>query len=274
MKSLPLFAALVSGLVAQAALAAPESGTTIAGPAPAAVGTVLVTGASRGIGFELTRQYAARGYKVIATARSPRQAEALQALARRNPLVVVEAMDVTRPRTIAALAARYRQQPVDILINNAGILGDNDKQQFGTLNYDAFDAVMETNCKGAIRVTEAFVDNLAASSQKKLMNVSSYVGSIEKNFGGQIFYRTSKACLNMAMRTLAMEFRRAREPGRKDIIVGLIDPGVVDTGFAKKLPIPMITAETSAAGVMARIDAWTTQTSGRFFNYKGPELPW
>src|SRR5690606_6694906 len=98
--------------------------------------------------------------------------------------------------------------------------------KFGTFDYTAFDAVMNTNCKGPIRMVEALVDNVAASSQRKIMNISSFVGSIERTFGGQVFYRASKACLNMSMRTIAMEFRRDQTPGRRDIIMGMINPGV------------------------------------------------
>jgi NAD(P)-dependent dehydrogenase (short-subunit alcohol dehydrogenase family) len=211
---------------------------------------------------------------VIATARQPDRATDLQALARETGRITVERLDVTDPDSIRALAEKYRGTPIDILVNNAGILGDNNRQKFGSFDYAAFDAVMDTNCKGAIRMVEALVDNVAASSQKKIMNISSFVGSIERTFGGQVFYRASKACLNMSMRTLAMEFRRDPAPGRRDIIMGMINPGVVDTGFGGKLPIPMITAERSAAGVVAMIDEYDAEKSGSFYDYSGAELPW
>jgi NAD(P)-dependent dehydrogenase (short-subunit alcohol dehydrogenase family) len=265
-------------LVAPAAFAAdtPADGAVPAGgPAPATrVPTVRVTGASRGIGYEIARQYADRGYRVIATARKPKDADDLQALARRYPAVTVEKLDVTEGSQVKALATKYRGVPIDILVNNAGILGGNERQKFGTLDYEALEDVMETNVEGPIRMVEAFVDNVAASDQKKLMNISSFVGSIERTFGGQIFYRASKAALNMSMRTLSMEFKRAKEPGRKELIVGLIDPGVVDTEFGPKPPIPLISAAESAAGVIAVIDAYDLKKSGRFFGYKGNEIPW
>jgi NAD(P)-dependent dehydrogenase (short-subunit alcohol dehydrogenase family) len=263
-------------LAALAAAAAPAAGAADA-PAPATGArqtTVLVTGANRGIGYEIARQYAARGYRVIATARRPRDADALLDLAREYPAVTVEKLDVTSGRQVAALAARYRDTPIDILVNNAGILGGNDRQKFGTLDYAALDDVMATNVAGPLRMVEAFVDNVARSDQKKIMNVSSYVGSIEKTFGGQIFYRASKSALNMSMRTLAMEFRRAKEPGRKELVIGLIDPGVVDTEFGPKPPIPLISAKDSAAGVITVIDGYDRAKSGRFYGYKGNEIPW
>jgi len=196
--------------------------------------TVFITGANRGIGFALARQYAERGWGV----------------------------------------ERYRGVPIDILINNAGILGDNDKQKFGTFDYSAFDQVMAVNTRGPIKIVEAFIDNVTASDQQKIMNISSYVGSIERTFGGQNFYRASKAALNMSMATIARELKYSKIKARKTITVGLIDPGVVDTGFAGELPIPMIPADESAAGVIAVIDAYTPKETGTFIRYDGKPIPW
>jgi NAD(P)-dependent dehydrogenase (short-subunit alcohol dehydrogenase family) len=232
--------------------------------------TVLITGSNRGIGLAL-----ARGWGVIATCRSPAQAGALRALREQHPQVVIERLDVTDFPGIDALAERYRDVPIDILINNAGILGGNERQKFGSFDYAAFDEVMHVNTRGPIKMVEAFVDNVAASEQKKIMNISSYVGSIQQTFGGQNFYRASKAALNMSMRTIARELKYSKEDeARKGIIVGLIDPGVVDTGFAKKVPIPMISAEESAAGVVAVIDGYTRKETGTFVRYDGKSIPW
>lgn len=236
--------------------------------------TVLITGSNRGIGFALARLYAERGWGVIATCRNPDQAEALQALQETHPQVVIERLDVTDFPSIDALAERYRDVPIDILINNAGILGGNERQKFGSFDYAAFDDVMHVNTRGPIKMVEAFVDHVAASEQKKIMNISSYVGSIQQTFGGQNFYRASKAALNMSMRTIAKELKYSKDESRKGIIVGLIDPGVVDTGFAKKVPIPMISAEESAAGVVAVIDGYTRKETGTFLRYDGKSIPW
>ncbi len=260
--ALRLLAALIA--LAPAALAAAE----LSRP------TVLITGASRGIGYELARQYAERGWGVIATARNPAGADALQALAARHANLVVERIDVTDFASIDAIAAKYRGTPIDVLINNAGILGDNEKQKFGSFDYRAFDAVMATNVKGPTRMTEAFIDHVAASEQKKIMNISSIVGSLKLTFGGQSFYRASKAALNMLTRNTAKEMRRAKEPGRSAVIFGLIHPGVVDTDFAKNVPIPMIQPEESAAGIIRVIDDYTLDRTGSFYDYQGKELPW
>jgi len=237
--------------------------------------TVLITGANRGIGFELARQYADRGWGVIATCRTPSEADALQGLAQDYSNLIIEQLDVTDFDEMDALAERYSGVPIDVLINNAGILGGNDRQKFGSFDYAAFNEVMAVNVIGPIRMVELFVDNVAASEQKKIMNISSAVGSVSMTFGGQNFYRASKSALNMSMRTIAKELRRSEVPGRNEIIVGLIHPGVVATDFAKNVPIPMISPEESAKGVIGVIDGFADRRqSGDFMSYTGKELPW
>lgn len=245
------------------------------GSEPAAP-VVLITGASRGIGFELARQYAEQGWNVVATCRSPAAALELGALEASSGSLIVLELDVTDYAEMDALAAKLRGVPIDVLINNAGILGGNDRQQFGTYDYAAFDEVMAVNVKGPIRMVETFVDHVAASEQKKIMNISSSVGSISMTFPGQNFYRTSKAALNMSMRTLSKELRLSKEPGHKEIIIGLIHPGVVATDFAKNVPIPMIEPQESAAAVITVIDTYYQgrRQSGDFVSYTGKELPW
>jgi len=236
--------------------------------------TVLITGANRGIGYELARQYAERGWTVIATARKPRDAADLQELAAERDNVRIEKLDVTSERSVRALAARYRGTPIDVLINNAGILGDINAQKYGSYDFDVYDEIAAVNLKGPLRMVEAFMDNVAASRQKKIMNMSSAVGSIEMTFPGQVFYRSTKAALNMAMRTLSKEVKRDPDPQRRLLIFGLINPGVVDTGFAKNVPIPMITARESAEKCIALIEDYTPEKSGLFFDYRGAKLPW
>jgi NAD(P)-dependent dehydrogenase (short-subunit alcohol dehydrogenase family) len=244
-------------------------------PAQADSPTVLITGANRGIGYALAEQYAARGWTVIATARDPRGADALQALARANDKVQVEKLDVTSDRSVRRLAKKLRGWPIDVLINNAGILGEVPAQKLGSYDFEVFDEIMEVNVKGPLRMTEAFIDNVAASEQKKIMNISSAVGSIRLTFPGQSFYRASKAALNMTTRTLSREVKLpAADPRRREIVFGLINPGIVDTGFAKGVPVPMIRADESARYVIQRIEDFTKENTGAFVDYKGAELPW
>jgi len=260
-----MLAIWLAGCASTAAVIPPEPATP----------TVLITGASRGIGFELARLYAEQGWGVIATCRNPDTANALKGLAANFDNVLIEQLDVTDFDEMDALADRYAGVPIDVLINNAGILGGNDRQKFGSFDYTAFDEVMAVNVIGPMRMVELFVDNVAASEQKKIMNISSLVGSIQMTFPGQNFYRASKAALNMSMRTIAKELRRSKEPGRKEIIVGLIHPGVVATDFAKNVPIPMISPQESAAAVIIVIDSYQDRRqSGDFMSYTGKELPW
>ncbi|MGI9290693.1 MAG: SDR family oxidoreductase [Gammaproteobacteria bacterium] len=257
-------------------LAACTTATEMPPPEPVTP-TVLITGANRGIGLELARQYAAMDWGVIATTRNPAKSEDLQKLASSNPNVIIEQLDVTNFDEMDALAARYEGVPIDVLINNAGILGGNDRQKFGTFDYDAFDEVMAVNVVGPIRMVELFVDNVAASEQKKIINISSAVGSITMTFPGQNFYRASKAALNMSMRTISRELKGSKDPNRKNIVIGLIHPGVVCTEFAGcDLPIPMISPQESATAVINVIETHyvSRRQSGDFMSYQGKKIPW
>ena len=117
------------------------------------------------------------GWGVIATCRNPATADALQALAETHDYVIIEQLDVTDFDEMDELAARYKGIPIDVLLNNAGILGGNDRQKFGRFDYTAFDEIMAVNVVGPIRMVELFVDNVALSEQKKIINISSSVGS-------------------------------------------------------------------------------------------------
>ena len=270
MRFRPLLALIAASSLTASLAAGPAGAAEDASPF-----TVLITGANRGIGYEFARQYAERGWTVIATTRKPGDSGDLQKLAAERDNVRIEKLDVTSDRSVRALAKRYQGVPIDVLINNAGILGDTTAQKYGTYDFDVYDQVADVNLKGPLRMVEAFMDNVAASRQKKIMNISSAVGSIELTFGGQVFYRSSKAALNMAMRTLSKEVKRDADPNRKALIFGMINPGIVDTGFAKNVPVPMITARESAEKCIAVIEAYTPETTGTFIDYnKGTKLPW
>ncbi|MEQ1802962.1 MAG: SDR family oxidoreductase [Gammaproteobacteria bacterium] len=231
--------------------------------------TVLITGANRGIGLELARQYAARGWRVLATTRNPAGAAELLALAKQNPTVTVEALDVTSHAGIAALAAKYKGVPIDVLLNNAGISGDGEGGQFGELKYDVYEKVHAVNVVGPLNMAEAFLPNVAASLQKKIISITSTQGSITRSTGGGYFYRSSKAALNMVMHSLAMDLKP------KGITVGLVSPGFVRTDFTKGIDLPMmITAEQSAAAVIKVVDSYDLAMTGKFMRHTGEEAAW
>ncbi|RMF96329.1 MAG: SDR family NAD(P)-dependent oxidoreductase, partial [Gammaproteobacteria bacterium] len=173
--------------------------------------TVLLTGASRGLGLEFARQYLADGWRVIATCRNPDQAGELQALSGPGELLV-ESLDVTDAAAIDALAGRYAE-PIDLLLNNAGIIGPLPfpehihRQHFGSLDYDLWLDVFRTNTLGPVRLAEAFVEQVAASEQKKIVSLSSTVGSISERDTPAFAYATSKTALNKAMTLLASLLR-------------------------------------------------------------------
>ena len=133
--------------------------------------TVLVTGSNRGIGLEFVKQYAAQGWTVIATTRHPAEAKELNELAAKNKKITVEKMDLLDVDGIKALAAKYKGKPIDLLLNNAGYLGDAPGQTLGSFDKKTFEQVFGTNVFGTLSVTEAFKDNVIASQQKKIVDL-------------------------------------------------------------------------------------------------------
>ncbi len=236
------------------------------------VPTVLITGANRGIGLELARQYAARGWHVIATARRPATAAELNALAAASDgRVLVEMLDVMDHAAIDALAAKHAGKPIDVLFNNAGISGGGANQQFGVrMEWDLFDPVYRTNVVGPLKMAEAFLPHLLASEQKKISNVSSSQGSIGATTRGALYiYRSSKAALNMVMRNVALQMKK------KGVSVALIDPGPVDTDMMAGLPKKMLRPAAEAAADLIRItDDLSVDNSGTFWTFDGTVLPW
>jgi NAD(P)-dependent dehydrogenase (short-subunit alcohol dehydrogenase family) len=243
------------------------------GAAPA-TGTVLVTGSNRGLGLELVKQYAAAGWRVIATARDPASATELNALAAADADVVVEALDVRDVDAIRALAQRHSGRSIDVLIANAGVLGDVSAQQLGALDYSVFEEVMAVNVFGALALAEAFRDNVAGSTQRKIVAITSRSGIISQpGYRGPYFYRSSKIALNMSMRVLADDLRE------RGVIVALVSPPPTDTDMLRQL----IGAENAArqaeppqviAGVIALIARLTPADSGQVLYYDGTVLPW
>ncbi len=219
--------------------------------------TVLITGASRGIGREFARQYLADGWRVIATCRDPAKYE-LDGAA--YPL------DVTDPAAVAALRRELDGEAIDILVNNAGVYGPRGTA-LGAIDYDAWEDVLRANLFGPVRMAEAFADLVERSDKKKMVFISSTMGSIGENTsGGGYIYRTSKAALNMAVASLAVDLS-----GRA-IICLLFHPGWVKTDMGgTSAPID---AAASVAGMRAVMDRATAADSGRFFNYDGQRLPW
>jgi len=254
--------------------------TIFIGASPAAMGadfdadrpTVLITGSNRGIGLGFVRHYAAEGWNVIATCRTPEKAEALMAVQAAHPRVAVEQLDVTDSDRIDALAAQYRGQPIDLLINNAAILGGLPEQKLGGLDYELFEQLMAVNVYAPMKMTEAFADNVAASQQKIIVALTSGLSSISmtSKMSGFYYYRASKAALNMVMRAMRVDL------SDRGIIVALVSPGMVgtqllyDSGWRGK----SLTPEQSVGGMAAHIDQLTPEDPGEIVNTDGRIIPW
>lgn len=237
--------------------------------------TILITGTSRGIGLEFVRQYAALGWNVIATCRRPHEANELQAIAAEFPKVKVEELDVLRHDMIDALAKKYKDQPIDVLLSVAGFFGDNLQMRgsfFTRLNFDLWDLYVHTNAIGPLKLAEAFYGSVAASGQKKMMTISSQQGSIEDSYGpGSYFYRGSKAALNMFMHTLSEDAKIKRA----DIMVGLFSPGLIIDDRTRNLPLEgKVERPISVAGMIGIIESFTPEMSGGFYKWSGEAVPW
>ena len=182
---------------------------------------VLITGANRGIGLEFARQYAADGWEVFASCRNPKTAKDLASLVKRSggKLTVVQ-MDVTDGESVRNAACQLGNKAIDLLVNNAGTSGIPG-QRTGHIDYENWVRVLDVNTMGPLRVIEAFVDHIARSDRRLIVTITSGMGSLAENTsGGSIAYRTSKAAVNMAMRSVLLSLPHATSPASWSIQVG------------------------------------------------------
>jgi NAD(P)-dependent dehydrogenase (short-subunit alcohol dehydrogenase family) len=217
--------------------------------------TVLITGANRGIGLELSRQLLARGDEVIAVCRNA--SDALRVLDVR----VMSGIDVSSTESVNSLRDQLADVELDWLINNAGILS---VETLGSLDFSSIERQFRVNALGPLRVTEALLANLSAVSKVGIL--TSRMGSIEDNTSGSYYgYRMSKAAVNMAGMSLARDLKE------RVVAVALLHPCMVATEMTGGQGIP---AERAAAGLIARMDALNTTNSGSFWHAEGEQLPW
>jgi NAD(P)-dependent dehydrogenase (short-subunit alcohol dehydrogenase family) len=235
--------------------------------------TALITGANRGLGLEFTRQYLGDDWHVVAACRRPGDAAALADLGDHNSRLQIVAVDVCDHATIERAATEVHGRPIDLLINNAGIFGpsestgDNEGQRFGHIDYAAWEDVLRVNSLAPMKMAEAFVTNIALGEQKKIITISSDMGSIANTGTGAHFaYRTSKAAVNMAMATLADTL------SSQGIIVALLCPGWCRTDLGGSVA-PHDPAD-SVARMRKLIAGFTLEDSGTFTRHTGERLPW
>jgi NAD(P)-dependent dehydrogenase (short-subunit alcohol dehydrogenase family) len=239
--------------------------------------SVLITGANRGIGLELAAQYRDDGWTVHACCRAPDKAESLRSLA--GERLHVHRMDVDAPGDIAAVAAALAEvhdnAPLDLLINNAGIIDNygvgvaegKDDPDIRNYDFDLWERVMRTNLYAPARITGAFLDNLRAAEKPIVVMVASGLSSIANTRqGGRYAYRTSKAALNMLMRGFAAWLEPA------GVIVVSIAPGWTRTELGgPNAPNPV---DVSVAGMRKTIAGLTLEKTGTYWDWDGTALPW
>ena len=224
--------------------------------------TYLITGANRGLGLEFARQLSQRkdDTKILATAREPEKATDLQRLVHD-----VYPLDVADPKSIAGLAEHLKDQPIDVLINNAGV--SSKSNSIATLEEADLQTVFTVNAIGLMLVTKAALKNLRAGKRKIVFNITSQLGSIANNKGGSSYgYRGSKAALNMMTVSLSNELKK---DGFTCVVA---HPGWVQTDMGG--PNATLKPEESIAGLLKIIDGLKAEDSGKFFNYDGTMLPW
>jgi len=225
--------------------------------------TILITGANRGLGLEFARQFADVGWHVIATCRNPL---GLDALAKVEGSLEIHGLDVTDDGQVDKLAADLKDRAVDVLLNNAGIYGPRDSSPTH-FDKNVWAEVMAVNVMAPLKVSGAFLPHVAKSEMKKIVTVSSKMGSMTDNTsGGSYIYRSSKAALNAVMKSLSID------AAPQNITVAMLHPGWVQTDMGG--PSALIDAETSVRGMRHVIDGLTPDQSGRFFNYDGAPIPW
>lgn len=238
--------------------------------------SVLITGANRGIGLAFAHSFAADGWRVHACCRDPDGAEDLAALradmasvvmagADTAGAVMLHRLDVTDGSRIAGLSRELADEAIDVLVNNAGVMGPG--TGFGEMDYDGWLPVFETNTLAPMRMAEGFVEQVAKSGRKLIVNISSIMGSLGENAdGGAIIYRSSKAALNMVSKSLSAEL------APRGITVIVFHPGWVSTDMGG--PDAAVTPGESVEGMRAIIERVTPNDSGRFFNFDGHEIQW
>jgi NAD(P)-dependent dehydrogenase (short-subunit alcohol dehydrogenase family) len=261
------------------AAAAPAATPPAATPQTTAQPTVLVTGANRGLGYVWARKYAERGWNVIATARRPAEASELRALSEAHPRLRIEMLDATDQASVDQLGQRLAGQPIDILVNNVGMLGDEDEQRLGNLDESRFDTYMRVNALSALMVTERLLPNIRAGEQKKIAGISAVVASFAaypRIHAGLYYYKASKSALNMILRNIALD------TSAEGIAVAVLSPGVVNTygtrtdpaAMSPEMMRSMTDIDTSVAGMMKVLDDLTVEGSGRWYRYNGDVINW
>ena len=221
--------------------------------------TVLITGAARGLGLDFVKQYAAKGWKIHACARAP------EALKQVKGDIHPHTLEVTDYAAVKALAGELTGEAIDVLICNAGISG-KEATVLGAIDPVVWRETFEVNALAPLMMAEAFADHVAASKDRKLVAISSRLGSITFANNGRYSYRASKAALNMEWKGLSVDL------ASRGLICVVLHPGWVQTDMGGATAT--LTIEQSVPAMVKVIDGLKPADNGRFLNYDGTELPW
>ncbi|MDC1286720.1 SDR family oxidoreductase [Gammaproteobacteria bacterium] len=228
--------------------------------------TILITGANRGIGLELSEQFASDGWAVLACCRSPDEAAALRTLAEQHPALELHALDVTDYRQMKVLSNELRDRPIDILLSNAGIYGPRGLG-FGEVDPAQWREVLEVNSIAPLMLAQSFVEQVAASQQKLVAVVSSKMGSIGDNGGGgNYIYRSSKTTVNQVVKCLSIDL------AGRGISAITLHPGWVQTDMGGANA--EISTHECASGLKAILQSAGPAQSGQFIEFNGDSIPW
>ncbi|MBT3993894.1 MAG: SDR family NAD(P)-dependent oxidoreductase [Gammaproteobacteria bacterium] len=235
--------------------------------------TVLITGGNRGLGLEFVKQYSQLGYKIIVTCRNPNEAKELNTLKENSKTdIKIHTLDVTNHEEIDLLSKSLSNKPIDIIINNAGIIGPFpifehiEKQRFTTMDYTVWEKVLRTNLFGPVKISESFLENIKNGQEKKIIFISSTVGSINEGKESAYAYATSKTALNKAISLMAENLKN------ENIHVLALCPGYVKTrmnaGGAN------LETDESIKGMIKQIDSLDESNTGTFIRYNGELITW
>ncbi len=228
---------------------------------------ILITGANRGIGLEMVRYAMEQGWRVFACCRNPHNADSLFSIAKlSNGQISVHIADMQELSTIQALSYELRNDPIDMLINNAGIYG-SDKNTFGAVDVDSWLQAFQINCIAPLKMVEAFSHQLEMSQNKLVACISSKMGSMADNgYGSSYIYRSSKAALNAVVKSLSIDLKQ------KNIVSVALHPGWVKTEMGGDNA--EISTRESVEKMLTILSTLTIKDSGRFIDIDGSDIPW
>ena len=228
--------------------------------------TILVTGANRGLGIEFVEQYLNEGNEVIATYRNENSSMDLIEMDNERSNLKLLQLDVSSKKSLNSFAKNLGNAPIDIFINNAGVYGPRNSS-FGNVDEENWIPAIKVNTIAPILMTQLIIKNIRSGADKKLIYITSKMGSIDDNKGGGAYvYRSSKTALNSVVKSLSVDLEN------EGMTVALIHPGWVKTDMGG--PSALIDKDTSVRGMTEVISNLDISSTGNFYNYDGSIIPW